>query len=181
MSVGEVTTVINRHIKPGHEKEYADWFGRILDTMKNFPGYRGVTVVVPRGTDPDARIILYRFADKTAMENWENSPERKKLVSEVENYATQIYTRASGLETWFNLPNTHSVVPPPKWKMAIVVFVAATLVSFISKLVLGPYVANWSLLETSILYSIILVLALTYFAMPSLTRVFRRWLYSGPR
>lgn len=182
MSEGaEVTTVINRHIKPGHEKEYADWFGRILDTMKKFPGYRGVTVVVPGEADPDARIILYRFADKTSIENWENSPERKKLLSEVENYATQIYTRASGLETWFELPDTHSVVPPPKWKMTIVVFVAATIVSFISKLVLGPYVADWSLLETSILYSIILVLTLTYFAMPNLTRLLRRWLYSGPR
>jgi hypothetical protein len=110
----EVTTVVSRHIKPGHEKEYAEWLQRILDTMKKFPGYRGVTIVVPGGSDPDARIVLYRFADRTTMENWEGSPERKKLLSEVQDYATQMYTKASRMETWFELPNTHSVVPPPK-------------------------------------------------------------------
>src|SRR5438552_2895768 len=84
----EATTIINRHIRPGHEKEYAAWIGRILDTMKKLPGYRGVTAVVPGGTDPDTLIVLYRFADKASMENWENSPERMKLLSEVENYLT---------------------------------------------------------------------------------------------
>ena len=68
--------------------------------------------MVPGGTDADARIVVYRFADKTTMENWENSLERKKLVSEVESYSTQVYTKANGLETWFVLPNAHTVVPP---------------------------------------------------------------------
>jgi uncharacterized protein len=182
MSEGtEVTTVITRHIKPGHDKEYAGWFGRILEAMKKFPGYRGATVVVPGGTDPDARIVLYRFADKTTMENWENSPERKKLLSEVENYSTQIYTKASGLETWFELPNTHSVVPPPKWKMAAVAFLAASAIAYVSRLILGPYLGTWPLAVTAPFYSAILVLVLTYFAMPNLTRVLKRWLYPGPR
>jgi antibiotic biosynthesis monooxygenase (ABM) superfamily enzyme len=177
----EVTSVVSRHIKPGRDKEYSDWFGRMLDTMKGFPGYRGVTVVVPGGTDPDARIVVYRFADNATMENWENSPERKKLLSEVENYSTQTYTKASGLETWFELPNTHSVVPPPKWKMAAVSFLAAGVISFVSHLILGSYLGTWSLAATTIIYTGILVLTLTYFAMPNLTRALRRWLYPGPR
>jgi uncharacterized protein len=177
----EVTTVISRHIKPGRDKEYSEWFGRILDTMKKFPGYRGATIVVPAGADQDARIIVYRFADKATMENWENSPERKNLLSEMENYAAQTYVKASGLETWFQLPNTHSVVPPPKWKMAAVTLLAASIVSFVSHFILGSYLGTWPLVVTTIIYTGILVLTLTYFAMPNLTRVLRRWLYPGPK
>jgi antibiotic biosynthesis monooxygenase (ABM) superfamily enzyme len=158
----EVTSVVNRHVKPGHEKEYAEWFGRMLSTIKQFRGYRGVTSVVPGGADSDARIILYRFADKASMDNWENSPERSKLTSEVEKYASQSYVKATGLETWFQLPDTHSFVPPPRWKMTIIVFLAASATSFVSKLVLGSYLADWSLVETSLLYSAILVVSLIF-------------------
>jgi uncharacterized protein len=100
----EVTTVVTRHIKPSRDKEYAEWFTRLLDTIKKFPGYRGNTVVIPPGTDHDVRIVVYRFADRGSLENWENSPERKKLLSEVDNYSTQIYNEARGLETWSSCP-----------------------------------------------------------------------------
>jgi uncharacterized protein len=147
----EVTTATNRHITLAYEKEYAEWFGRMLNTINQFPGYRGVTSVVPGGRNPDARIVLYRFADKASMDNWENSPERISLVSEVERYASQSFAKASGLETWFDLPDKHFVVPPPKWKMGLVIFLAASIISFCSKLILGPYVSQWSLAETSLL------------------------------
>ena len=177
----EVTTVVTRHIKPGRDKEYAEWLARMLQTVKKFPGYNGVTIVVPPGTDHDVRVVLYRFADKGSLENWENSPERKGLVSEVDNYATQTFNNASGLETWFQLPNTHSVVPPPKWKMAMVTFLAGSITSFVSHFILGPYLVSWPLVMTTLIFTAILVVTLTYFAMPNLTRTLRRWLYPGPR
>ena len=59
MSEGaEFTTVIQRHIKPGREKEYAEWFGRLVEVIKKHLGYRGLTSVVPRGTGSDDRIVL---------------------------------------------------------------------------------------------------------------------------
>jgi antibiotic biosynthesis monooxygenase (ABM) superfamily enzyme len=177
----EVTTVVTRHIKPGRDKEYAEWFARLLDTIKKFPGYHGNTVVIPPGTDQDVRIVVYRFADKSSLENWENSPERKKLLSEVDNYSTQTYNKASGLETWFQLPNTDTVIPPPKWKMAIVTFLAASITSFVSRFILGPYLDSWPLVITTVIFTAILVLTLTYFAMPNLSKALRRWLYPGPK
>lgn len=175
----EVTTVVTRHIKPGRDKDYAEWFGRMIQAVKAFPGYRGITSVVPGGSDRDLRIVVYRFADRESMERWEASPERKKLLEEVENYATQVYNKATGLETWFELPNIHSIVPPPKWKMAIVTFFAASIVSYLSHLILGPYVGGLPLEITTLLFTAILVAALTYLLMPNLSRVLRRWLYPG--
>lgn len=101
-----VTTIVSRRIKPGHEMEYANWFGRIVEAIKGAPGFKGITVIVPE--DPASRIILYRFADKEAMEAWEGSPLRKELMSEVEEYASQAYESAGGLETWFHVGDTRS-------------------------------------------------------------------------
>ena len=103
----EVTTIVNRRIKKGHELEYANWFGRITEAIKKAPGFRGVTVLVPGG-DSDLRIILYRFANITTMDAWEGSSERKELMSEVNEYASQVYDKAGGLETWFHVSDARS-------------------------------------------------------------------------
>ncbi len=108
----EVTTVINRHVKPGQDQNYAAWFSMIVDAMKTFPGYGGTTVVIPEGPDRDMRIIIYRFADKATLDNWESSKARKELLSEVDKYSTQVYVKATGLEKWLKLPDVHSVVAP---------------------------------------------------------------------
>ena len=58
------------------------------------------------------------------MEIWDNSPDVEELLNEANRYSTRHYETASGLETWFVLPDLKTVVPP-RWKMAIVVFIAA--------------------------------------------------------
>ena len=178
----EVTTVVQRHIKPGHDKNYDQWFDRLLKVLKTFPRFRGITVVVPGGKEPGVRIVIYRFADKESMDKWESSPERKELFAELENYATQAFApQATGLETWFKLPDSSFVVPPPKWKMAAVTLLASATISFVSRLILTPYLIHFPLVVSTTIYSAILVLALTYFAMPNLSRALRRFLYPSTR
>ena len=75
---------------------------------------------------------------KAAMEDWENSPERRRLLCEVERYAIQTYAKSSGLETWFDLPNIHSVLLLQSG-MTMVIFLAAGATGFVSHLFLGPY------------------------------------------
>jgi len=178
----EVTAVIQRHINPGHDKDYDQWFDRLLKVLKTFPRFRGITVVAPGVKEPNVRIVIYRFADRASMDNWESSPERKELFAELEKYATQTFApQATGLETWFKLPDSSFVVPPPKWKMAAVTLLASATISFASRLILTTYLIHLPLIASTTIYSAILVLALTYFAMPSLSRVLRRFLYPSTR
>jgi len=74
---------------------------------------------------------------------------------------------------------TLSQSPPPKWKMAIVIFFAAYVISIASRNLLSPFIGEWSLFANTAIFSAILVVLLTYFALPILSRVFRRWLYPG--
>jgi antibiotic biosynthesis monooxygenase (ABM) superfamily enzyme len=82
----------------------------------------------------------------------------------------------TGLETWFSLPDLKTIGAPPKWKMAIVSFIGAYSISSVAQYILSLYFGQQPLL-TNILMTIILVVGLTYFAMPLLGRLLRRWLY----
>ena len=172
----EVTEVISRNIKVGHEKDYDDWLERFMISERQFPGYLGTTIIAPGGSNSSVRYVINRFADQASLYAWENSEEAIKLIEEVNNYSTRYYGRATGLETWFSLPNLKAIVAPPRWKMAIVSFIGAYCISSVAQYILSLYLGQRPLL-TNVLMTIILVVGLTYFAMPLLSRLLRRWLY----
>jgi uncharacterized protein len=177
----EVTTVICRKVRPGHEKDYNDWVQRYLTLERNAPGYLGTTIIIPGGSKSPLRYIIRRFADKAAMERWDNSEESLKALKEANDYSTRHYNTSTGLETYFTLPDlkTLSQSPPPRWKMAIVIFFAAYAISSLSRSILNPFIGQWPMLGNAVIYTAILVVSLTYFALPIGNRLLRHWLYPG--
>ncbi|MBV9667734.1 MAG: hypothetical protein JO327_06345 [Nitrososphaeraceae archaeon] len=175
----EVTTVICRKIRPGHEKNYNDWVRRYLTLERKAPGYLGTTIIIPGGSKSPLWYIIRRFADKAAMERWDNSEESLKLLKEANDYSTRHYDTSTGLETWFTLPDlkTLSQSPPPRWKMAILIFFAAYAISSLSRYILNPFISQWPILGNAVIYTGILVVSLTYFALPIGNRLLRHWLY----
>ncbi len=170
----EVTEVISRNIAAGHEKDYDDWLQRFMISERQFPGYRGTTIIAPGGNISSVRYVINRFANQASLDAWENSEVALSLIEEVNTYST--LQRVTGLETWFNLPDLKTISAPPKWKMVIVSFIAAYCISSVAQYILSIYLGQQPLL-TNILMTIILVVGLTYFAMPLLSRLLRRWLY----
>ena len=175
----EVTTVICRKIRPGYEKDYNDWVRRYLNLERKAPGYLGTTIIIPGGGKSPLRYIICSFADKAAMERWDNSEESLRLLKEANDYSTRHYDTSTGLETWFALPDlkTLSQSPPPRWKMAIVIFFAAYAISSLSRYILTPFIGQWPILGNAVIYTAILVVVLTYFALPIANRLLRHWLY----
>lgn len=145
----EVTSVICRNIKPSHGKDYDDWLGRYLTFERKAPRYLGTTIIALGATSSYLRYIIHRFTNSTSIEVWENSPVSLKLLEEANNYSTRHYKTSSGLETWFTLPNLKTLVghqqppPPPRWKIAIVVFIAAYIISSLSRSILNPFIGQW--------------------------------------
>jgi uncharacterized protein len=168
-----VTSLISRSIKPGYEKDYDDWLRRFSEFERKALGYLGTTVVLPGGTNSNIRYIIRRFTDKASMDIWDNSPDVQRLLQEANRYSTRHYETATGLETWFMLPNLKPVMPPARWKMAIVVFVAAYTTSMLSRSLLGFLLSDWPLITSTLMYSTILVISLTYLLLPILSRIFK--------
>jgi uncharacterized protein len=121
----EVTVVVSRKIRYGCEKDYDESLRRFLMIGRKIPGYVGTTTIMHGGTDSAVRHIIHRFSDKASLDAWENSEELRKLIEEVNNYSTPYLQKATGLETWFALPDLKAIVAPPKWKMTIVAFIGA--------------------------------------------------------
>jgi antibiotic biosynthesis monooxygenase (ABM) superfamily enzyme len=88
-----------------------------------------------------------------------------------------VYHALTGLETWFTLPSSGPIVPPPRYKMAIVtwlaVFPLATGVFYAA----APVFTRLPPIGRSLAMSVILVPVMTYIVMPRMTRLFRNWLY----
>ena len=177
----EVTSVICRNINPGYEKDYDNWLKRFMALQRKAPGYLGVTIIIPGSSKSSMRYIIRRFSDKVSMETWDNSKEAVKLIEEVNNYSTRHYEQSTGLETWFTLPGLKSLSqsPPPRWKMTIVIFFAAFAISSASRYILNPLIGQWPIFGNAIIFSAILVISLTYFALPIVNRLLQRWLYPG--
>jgi uncharacterized protein len=172
-----VTEIISREIRAGREADYDEWHRRFLEIKKKAPGYQNTTIIAPGGSNSGIRYVITRFKDKGSLENWQKSENRAKMLEEVNSYSTPHYESATGLETWFTLPKLEVIKPPPRWKMAMVTFVAAYIISWATNFFLNPIIWSWPLPVSNLVITTILVLGLTYFAMPQLTKLLRHWLY----
>ena len=122
------------------------------------------------------RHIIHRFRDKASLDAWENSEELRKLIAEVDNY-TPVFTEGNWFRDMvYSTKILKAIVPPPKWKMAIVAFIGAYCISSVAIYVLSLLLGE-QLLLINLFMNIILVIGLTYLAMPLLSRLLRRWLY----
>lgn len=173
----EVTKVVSRKIKPGYEKEYDDWLRRYLAIERKASGYLGTTIIMQGGTNSPIRYIIHRYTDKSSLQEWENSQQTSQTIRGTEQlFKTALRVRnGHGNTVYFTKLENYS--SPPKWKMAIVIFIAANTINSLTHSILNPYLASWLLLASTAFYTGILVALLTYFAMPGLTRLLRRWLY----
>ena len=71
-------------------------------------------------------------------------------------------------------------VPPPRHKMALLTWAGAWVMITLILWVLSPAMATWPLPLRTLAISVLMVLALTWVVIPSLTRVFASWLAPAP-
>lgn len=174
-----VTVVIARRPKKGKELEMEAFLEGISKETAGFPGYLGVNLLYPRDTsDPEYRVIL-KFDSLSHYRAWEESDARRqwlKTGDAISSNPPQIEI-LSGLETWFALPGGGALQPPPKYKMMVIAWLAVFPLSSLIGYLLGPVASEWPTLLRSFVFSIILTPAMTYFGIPQVSKLFRRWLY----
>ena len=174
-----VTVVISQVVKPGCEQAYEQWMKGISRDAQMFKGHIGVTVLRPqKGSGPEYAIIL-RFDCYANLKKWMESDVRqewvaksKQLVQEVPNVQL-----LSGMETWFTLPSKPLKKPPPRYKMAILTWVAVYVLLNILTYVFAPVIRVLPAFIGQLMISVIMVALLTYVVMPQITRIFYKWLY----
>jgi antibiotic biosynthesis monooxygenase (ABM) superfamily enzyme len=172
-----VTVVVSRTVFPGHENDYDQWVRKLAEAARQASGNIGVTVLIPEPGKSGLHHIVFRFTDEKSMHVWETSYVRQKLSHEADAFSRSSRQEATGLETWFSIPECPELETPPRWKMSIVTFLAVYVLSIIIVRLLG-WLFNLNFYVESILVAALLVCILSYAVMPFLSRhVFRKWLY----
>jgi antibiotic biosynthesis monooxygenase (ABM) superfamily enzyme len=170
-----VKIVLQRRPRPGLGTRFEEWVHSLVDAASKSPALQGSSVLIANNGE---YFILLRFASQTALEAWVSSSEVLRLLETCEELAvaTDQPQRRSGFETWFTLPGLPSPeMPPPKWKMAVVTWLAI----FPQALALSLFLpADWPRLIGVALGTAIPVSTLTWWIMPKLTGILQHWLYS---
>jgi uncharacterized protein len=153
---------------------------RLVAASSESPGNQGVTLLVPEPGKSGLNHVLLRFGDEKSMHVWETSYIRQKLSHEADEFSRRVRQEATGLETWFSIPECPELETPPHWKMAIVTFLAVYALSIAILRLLQWLFNDLNFYLEGLLVAGPLVAILTWAVMPFLSRhVFRKWLYRG--
>ena len=172
------TGVATRRIEQGREGEFEDWTSGILAAAKEFPGYLGSDVLRPNDSEDDEYRIIYRFDHTSNLERWEKSDERRRWLDKAEPLVReQKVRRLTGLETWFTLPSRAGQPAPPRYKMALVTWLAVFPTVLIIFTLFGPLLNLLPMVLRTLLFTLTMVSLMTYVIMPRMTRLFSFWLY----
>jgi uncharacterized protein len=182
-SDGPVTTTVTRRIKPGHEAAYEAFLAGISGAARAFPGYLGIEVFRPAGGQGGEYRMVYRFDSVAHLHTWLDSAEHAAWLARAEPHVagpmrTQVLT---GLEGWFTLPTRPGAPPPPLYKMAIVTWVTIFPLITLVVVVTAPLIGSLPLVLRLAVTTALTVPLMTWVAMPRVTRLLHRWLYSDRR
>lgn len=181
-----ITVVLSRRVKLGKEKDFEVLLQAIAKEALKFPGHQGVSILRPEpGAKPIYTIVMH-FRSKEELEAWTNSSTRANLLAQVEalcESALQVQ-QISALEGWFQMPGSPIIIPPKRYKTAVVSWIAIVPLLLLFNIVIVPSLPPLLLLPFVVrllIVAAITILLMTYFVMPQMTRLFRPWLYPKSR
>jgi antibiotic biosynthesis monooxygenase (ABM) superfamily enzyme len=122
--------VVTSHVAPGREADWRSAQARLNALVVGAPGFDGLEIF---GASDDGRTwtTVLTFRSERDLENWTNSPERRRLLSRFEETKDDsVDVGPASFATWFAARASASR-PAPEWKQAMVVLaVLYPLVSF---------------------------------------------------
>jgi len=173
-----VTIIVKRRPKPESINEFEEVMSGTTKDAMTFEGHLGANIIKPVNAGDYYRIV-FKFDSMRHYLAWESSEVRQKWL---ERYAEvtlgeQQIEILSGLETWFTLPGGEALVPPPKHKMLIVVWISIFSLSLIIYYCLSPLLTQFHIVIQIAITSGVIVSLMTYIVMPLMTKLFHHWLH----
>lgn len=177
------TVDILQRVKPGCETEFEAVLADLIEAAKSFEGHLGVNVFCPTDrSNPEYRIV-FKFDRISHLKQWEMSAIRQKLLKRADRLtvgAGQVSV-LTGLETWFTLPQKPGLPPPPRYKMMVISGLTIYILINLINLLVVPFITPLPALLRTLIVTLLMVVIMTYIAMPRMTKLFAGWLYPKAR
>jgi uncharacterized protein len=176
--VPPVTVDVLQQVKPGCEDEFEQVLSDLLIAAEAFDGHLGANIFRPTDRNNPEYRIVFKFDHLSNLSRWENYPIRHRLLERTKRLTIDSkYQRLTGLETWFTLPMQGAIVPPPRYKMLMVTFLAIFPLINLLNLVLQPLLTPLPSLLRGFIVTLVMLSLTTYVVMPRMTKLLARWLY----
>jgi uncharacterized protein len=178
-----VTLILARKVKSASVAEFEKWLHAIAASAMKFDGHLGVNVIRPPAGSFEYTTI-FRFRTPRELAAWMGSDVRARLLAEAESFwdGEARMRELHGIEAWFTVPDAAAMkAPPPRFKMAIVSFLAVFPLLQVIPRVAAPIVEPLPQVGRVFVVSATMIVSMTYVVMPALTRLLSRWLYGPAR
>jgi uncharacterized protein len=174
-----VTVYVSRHVRSGDEAAYEAALAQTIDAARHFPGFRDAVVLKPTHPIDREYRIIFHFEHCQDLRRWERSKVRQRLHQQLDRYSISPPTvqTLTGLETWFAIPSQGKILPPPRYKMLLLTWLAVFPVGTMMNLTLSTLIPGASTIVRSLVFTLVLGWLMTYIIMPRLTALFANWLY----
>jgi antibiotic biosynthesis monooxygenase (ABM) superfamily enzyme len=174
-----VTLVLTRAVKAGHEQAFEEVLHRLAAEVRRQPGHLDLTVLAPRPGGPRMYTIVSHFASRAAADAWLASQARAQLIAEADLHAAgELKTRyLSGLEGWLAQPGAPVLIPPARWKVAVLSAVGIVPLLEAVSYLLAPRLTGVPVWARPVISVVLVIPLMQYAVMPLLTRAGRRFLY----
>lgn len=173
-----VTAVIARRPAPDRDAELLAWADDFATAASAFAGHVETRVFPPSPPDNEDVVIAMTFRTAEELSAWERSSVRAAFRERARPLVAgrPRAFAASGLEAILGGRAGEAVVPPPRWKTAIVIMIAVYPVSLLSLLLLAPHIGGWPLLLRALPTTLLLPVYVAYVGGPVVSRALRSWL-----
>jgi uncharacterized protein len=79
------TVIVARHVRPGHEAEFAEWMESMRTSVEQQPGFLHADFQSPDDLHPDEWVVTFQFSDGHSLNEWMESDERRALMAAAES------------------------------------------------------------------------------------------------
>lgn len=172
-----VTIVIARRVRGGHEALYEELVRDFVPVALSFAGHLGMHVTkLANAAGPEYHVVI-KFATRKHWQAFQNWPPYQAFREAIEPLleSSPSISELSGLESWF-VPPAAPLRAFPRWKLAIVTFLAVYPTSLALNLLLGGLLHDAATWMRVLILSFCMVAFLTWLAMPLATQLFAGWL-----
>ena len=161
-----VTEVIVAQVNPDNERAYRTWSAKIHQAEARFAGFRGVYVQAP-SNNQGHWITLLQFDTIEHLDQWLQSPDRQKLLSESAPLISSIesHRMISPYSGWFaSIAKVASL--PPVWKQSMLVLLVLFPIVMLEIKYLSPLTASWPLAVGTFIGNALSIALISFPMMP---------------
>jgi uncharacterized protein len=171
------TAVVVHPVRPGDEPAFLDWYERMTEAERGFPGFLGSELFRPVAGAQRDWTVVYRYARADDLDRWLASDVRTELLRQGERFQDfDLRTIVNTFGSWFSFADRDGAPGTPPWKTALSVLVGLYPTVVLLTVGIGaiwPAAPLWASLLVGNVASVAL---LTWAVMPTVTRALRFWL-----